>query len=101
MKQRYKPWSKRELALLGTDLDHVIAAKLGLATTTICNLRLELGIRAFRPRKRIWTKAETALLGRLPDGAIAAKIGNATRKHVQEHRAQLGIAPWQAKKRKR
>jgi hypothetical protein len=39
-----RPWTQAEDALLGTDFDRVIAAKLGRVTTAVTYRRKKLGI---------------------------------------------------------
>jgi hypothetical protein len=45
-----EPWTEKEDLLLGTDLDRVIAAKLGRSSTAISNRRKKLRIPAFTKR---------------------------------------------------
>jgi hypothetical protein len=47
-----EPWTEHEDALLGTDTDRAIAAKLGRSTVSVGNRRVKLGISAFVKRRR-------------------------------------------------
>jgi hypothetical protein len=48
---RWPDWTARQLALLGTDHDERIAAKVGRAVVTVRRTRWELRIPAFRDRR--------------------------------------------------
>jgi hypothetical protein len=43
-----EPWTEQEDALLGTDIDRVIAVKLKRSSTAVANRRMKLGIAAFK-----------------------------------------------------
>jgi hypothetical protein len=47
-----EPWTDKEDALLGTDKDRVIAAKLKRSSTAVFNRRVKLGIAAFGINRR-------------------------------------------------
>jgi hypothetical protein len=47
-----EPWSAKEDALLGTDADRAIAAKLQRSSVAVMSRRKKLGIPAFKNTKR-------------------------------------------------
>lgn len=70
------PWTPDEDALIGTDTDARVAAKLpGRSTVAVKLRRHRLGIGGRGRAKRPWTDAEIALLGTMPDGQLAAQLG--------------------------
>jgi hypothetical protein len=46
-----EPWTDKEDALLGTDIDRVIAAKLKRSSTAVSNRRVKLGIPSAKSRR--------------------------------------------------
>jgi DNA-binding Lrp family transcriptional regulator len=47
-----RPWTKQEDALLGTDTDRAIAARLGRSTGAVIYRRKRLNIEGFRTRAK-------------------------------------------------
>ncbi len=45
-------WTRRELALLGTDEDEVIAARIGRTATAVGTMRRKRKVPKFRDRRR-------------------------------------------------
>lgn len=88
-----RPWSDREISLLGTMTDRDLAGQIGRTVDAVESQRHKLGIAPVRPRARSWTRAEVRLLGTMPDRELAERLG-CTRKHIGEVRARLGIAPF-------
>ena len=86
-------WAKNKIALLGTDSDRKIAARLGTNMAVVASQRRLLGVPSFYPQKRIlWTKEMTALLGKITDWKIAAKYG-ISRGSVARARLMRGLKP--------
>ncbi|MCM8540777.1 MAG: hypothetical protein NE328_10925 [Lentisphaeraceae bacterium] len=71
-------WSAKEVKLLGTDKDDVVAAKVGVSTSAVAAKRRELSIPPFRspgnPSQRNWTEDEMAMLGKCTDSELASKL---------------------------
>jgi hypothetical protein len=89
----YKPWTKREIKLLGTDTDAAIATRTGRTLTAVTNKRLLLGIPAGFTHELAWTDEEIELLGTMSDIALAEQIG-CSRIAVFRKRKSLGIKAW-------
>lgn len=69
-------WKAREDALLGTDHDNVIAARLGVTISQARNRRWKLAIEAFRPSARIeWTDEMLGYLGVVSDPEFSHYYG--------------------------
>jgi hypothetical protein len=51
MARDHEPWTSQEDALLGTEKDRIIAAKLKRSSTAVSNRRLKLGIPAAKNRQ--------------------------------------------------
>jgi hypothetical protein len=88
-------WTEAEVALLGTDHDKVIAARIGRTVSAVTSQRTLRKIPAFSGSPgggRAWTDEEISLLGKDTDTGIAAKIGR-TPSAVSQKRAALGIVP--------
>ena len=86
-------WAKNKIALLGTDSDRKVAARLGTNLAVVARQRTRLGIPSFYPQRRIsWPKDMTALLGKVTDWKIARKFGM-SRGSVARQRRKLGIPP--------
>ena len=92
-------WSRDMIALLGTETDREVAARLDLSVSSVVKMRLELGIPAaqpqpnHRPPGHPWKPEEIALLGRMTDAKAARRIGI----HPQAARRTrriLGIPPF-------
>ena len=100
MNPAHKRWTEREEALLGTDTDAAIAAKLGRTPKAIEAHRRKLGIAAHRPHKRRWIKRELRLLGTMSDAALAERLG-CSRRHVMLTRRAAKIKPFSPRNRPR
>jgi hypothetical protein len=88
-------WTENEIALLGTDTDKAIAAKIDRSPLCVTQKRHRLGIPAFyKPtptyKQKKWTTEDIALLGTDTDVAIAKKTGR-TQPSVLQKRMSLGI----------
>jgi transposase-like protein len=93
-------WTKKQLKLLGTDDDVVIAAKIGRTVSAVRNQRTARKIPAhsgWRGGGRGWTETELALLGTDSDRAVAEKIGR-TRKAVYYQRWLYQIPRYQKRR---
>lgn len=91
-------WTPEELAMLGTDADPAIAARLGVSLRTVFLKRSGLGIPPAtvhppRPRDTRWTADMLALLGTMTDAAVARAL-NITARVVQRQRVNCGIPPF-------
>jgi hypothetical protein len=86
-------WTAEQLALLGTDRDSAVAARLGRSPNAVALRRRALGVPAFGGRAggRGWTKPELRLLGTDSDEAVAKRIGR-TPGAVTQRRCAVGIA---------
>jgi hypothetical protein len=51
MARDHEPWTSQEDALLGTEKDRIIAAKLKRSSTAVSNRRVKLGIPAAKNRQ--------------------------------------------------
>lgn len=80
-------WKRREIRLLGTAPDVVIARKLGRSYNSVQLKRQRLGIPVV-PVQLLSAKAVLSL-GRLPDAELAARFGK-TVKAIRRWRARLG-----------
>src|SRR5438876_5426894 len=69
------PWTKAELALLGTKPDAEVAKLTGRTFGTVWQKRRALGIAQPALRFRKWTLAEDKLVGTAPDAEIALRLG--------------------------
>ncbi|OGQ81118.1 MAG: hypothetical protein A3F90_04005 [Deltaproteobacteria bacterium RIFCSPLOWO2_12_FULL_60_19] len=86
-------WTKRKIALLGTDSDRKIAERLGTIGGVVVRRRTRLGIPSFYRYRRIsWTKEMVSLLGKTTDWEIAKKYGM-KRESVARERRKRGIPP--------
>ncbi len=89
------PWTPRQIALLGTDSDEKIAARLGLTKSSVFVRRKKLGVPAFgqstAEKSHRWTKRQLAWLGKFSDREIADRIG-VSNYTVAYKRRSLGIA---------
>jgi len=90
-----RPFSAREIALLGTDTDRAIAKRLRRNPGTVDEKRRKLGIPPFckPPEIRPFTSDEIALLGTDTDKAVAIVLGR-SEKTVAFRRRKLGIRPF-------
>jgi hypothetical protein len=97
--QKIRPWTKRELRLLGTRPDPEIARLLDRKCGTVQVLRGVRGIASWRERNKFkWTAAKDRLLGTKSDEALGKRFGT-HRKSVEARRRALGIPagisrPW-------
>lgn len=84
-------WTRRQIAMLGTVSDAILARKLNLPVGTVLKKRLKLGIPASRPARSLtWTPAAIAMLGKVPDGKIA-KLFDMSILSVRHKRISRGI----------
>jgi len=85
-------WTKKELALLGTLPDRVLAKRLNRTKACVSTMRQKLGI--YRNRNRPgygpWTAEEDALLGKFNDSEVARQLKR-PRRVVARRRHKLGI----------
>src|SRR5207247_5657322 len=75
MKRNPRPWTKGELALLGTKPDAGVAELTGRTFGTVWQKRRALGIAQPALRFRKWTVADDKLVGTAPDAEIALRLG--------------------------
>jgi hypothetical protein len=83
-------WTPEQDALLGTDHDDAIAARIGRTKSAVTTRRVRRKIPAFRGWTRGspgWTAEEVALLGTDFDEAIAARVGWSVGAVVQKRQA--------------
>ena len=93
-----RPWTAKELRLLGTMPDDELAARIGRTERAVRVMRLRHGIPVAKDRRRrehhvggrTWTDSELALLGTVPDSELAARIGR-TQGAIEVMRARLGV----------
>ncbi len=90
-------WTRQMENQLGTDVDWVIAERLGLPTYCVRRKRQLLGITPYgesfvrkSPNAFRWTKQRIALLGKESDGKVARRLEIST-PAVWRKRVQLGI----------
>ena len=88
MKRNPRPWTKGELALLGTKPDEEVAKLTGRTFGTVWQKRRALGISQPALRFRKWTLAEDKLVGTAPDAEIALRLGR-TESAIKSRRAIL------------
>src|SRR5438874_3477714 len=88
MKRNPRPWTKGELALLGTKPDEEVAKLTGRTFGTVWQKRRALGITQPALQFRKWTPAEDKLVGTAPDAEIARQLGR-TESAVKSRRAIL------------
>jgi hypothetical protein len=92
-KQNTFEWTRDKIALLGTNLDGVIARRLGVTRSAVALKRAQLGIKSFYPQWRIrWTKEMVALLGKITDWKISGRY-HISRGSVARERRKRGIPP--------
>lgn len=81
-------WTPAEDALLGTDIDDVIAKRIGRKPWAVGLRRKMLGIRTkLHPR---WTEEEDSILGLASDAELAEALGR-SESTVRKRRSLLGI----------
>jgi len=85
------PWTRKQIAMLGTMSDAALSRKLDIAIITVLKKRQQLGIAPSRPAKSInWTPDLIASLGNMPDHQIA-KIYDLNMVSVRKKRVDFGI----------
>lgn len=91
--------TEAEAALLGTDIDRVVAERLGVSKAQVLYARQIRGIEAWRGSARVlgWKESVAQKLGLIPDGELAALIGLSTHT-VAKERQKRGIAAHRAKR---
>jgi len=87
-------WTPREIKLLGTRPDAVVARRIGRTIEAVSLKRQALGVGA--PLQPPWKQEEIELLGTQPDRAVGKLIGRSL-VAVQTKRLLLGIPSWKAK----
>ena len=91
-----RPWTPKELRLLGTMPDDELAERIGRTAKAVRQMRTGRGIPSAEDRRRrehqdrAWTAAELALLGTIPDDELASRIGR-TESAVRVMRGKRGI----------
>ncbi len=75
MKRKPRPWTKKEISLLGKVPDAETAELTGRTFGTVWQKRRALGIEQPALRFRKWTPAEDELVGRAPHAEIARQLG--------------------------
>ena len=98
MNPNYRPWTVREVKLLGTDTDAAVAARIGRTPGSVKFKRYQLGIPAHPRRRREWTKRELSLLGTMSDAAVADRLG-VSDQHVLDTRRRHGAECYSPKNR--
>src|SRR5438105_7112838 len=88
MKRSPKPWTKQELALLGTRPDAEVAEFTGRTFGTVWQKRRAFGIAQLALQFRKWTPTEDKLVGTASDAEIARQLGR-TESAVKSRRAIL------------
>ena len=88
MKRNPRPWTDKELALLGTRPDAEVAELTGRTFGTVWQKRRALGIAQPALQFRRWTPAEDKLVGTGPDAEIARQLDR-TESAVKSRRAIL------------
>src|SRR5438093_13701958 len=88
MKRNPRPWTKNELALLGTKPDADVAELTGRTFGTVWQKRRALGIAQPALRFRKWTPAEDKLVGTALAAEIALRLGR-TESAINSRRAIL------------
>src|SRR5213593_1199462 len=83
-----RPWTKHELALLGTRPDAKVAELTGRTFGTVWQKRRAIGIDPPALQFRKWTPAEDKLVGTALDAEIARQLGR-TESAVKSRRAVL------------
>lgn len=91
-KNHYRPWRDRELRLLGTAADRIVAERLGRTQRAVETTRRKRGIAAWQRHRRKWTWKEVRLLGRYADAEVAGRLDIA-RRTVLIERQRREIAP--------
>lgn len=86
-------WSPAEDALLGTDYDVKIAARMGLKAKQVEHRRNALGIPPVAPRE--WTPEEEALLGADTLAKLSVRLDRPT-SQIHKRMKQLGITSYGA-----
>src|SRR5450830_582395 len=90
-------WTDKADALLGTDTDAAIGARLKTSEDVVRTRRHKLGIASFKAPPIKWMLEMDALLGKDTDTAIAQAL-DTTFDSVRTRRRRLGIAPFTPKK---
>jgi hypothetical protein len=94
-RSKIRPWTDREIKLLGTMNDVRLARRLRRKKHQVLFQRLALKIPPFKPRSptRSWKPAEIRLLGRFKDSEVARRLG-CPQYTVRVKRVKLGITAW-------
>lgn len=88
----HRPWTEKEVALLGTVPDLELARRLNRTKGSIVDKRNQLRIYRYRnrPGYGAWKGIEDALLGKFADSEVARRLGRPKRV-VRRRRNKLGI----------
>jgi hypothetical protein len=89
-----KRWTAREVKLLGTKPDRVMAEQLGRTIWSVRTRRRKLGVARYIDvdEYRRWTAEEDGLLGTRPDKEVARQLARSLQA-VHTRRFVLGIPP--------
>ncbi len=93
-------WAQQEIDLLGKLSDPNIAQQIGMSSTTVRNMRKQLGIKAKTSSSQLqWSKENIALLGSIHDAVLAyhMKVTPAT---VTKKRTKMNIPIFKSKHKK-
>jgi hypothetical protein len=71
----YRPWSAREIGLIGTMPDSDVARMIGRRYEAVRDKRGALEIPYRNPRYDWWTREELKLLEKLPDDEVSKRTG--------------------------
>jgi hypothetical protein len=90
MGEPIRHWTPEEVALLGTDIDRVIAGKIGRTRLAVQQKRWNSCMPAYCPPPT-WTSDEIDMLGKYPDSEVSEKTGHSINA-VMLKRRKLKIA---------
>jgi len=95
LKNDRRRWTDKEVALLGTDFDRVIADQIGRTRKAVETERRKRKIKPHRPHWIKWTRAAIRQLGKIPDSAVARQLKIARRTVITErkHREIPAFSP--------
>jgi hypothetical protein len=82
-------WTKQMLALLGTNMDHVIGEQLGICKSSVHAKRQSLNI----PHFERYSPEQLALLGKYSDATVAKMLG-VSKSNIKTMRQNKKIAPF-------
>jgi len=85
----YRPWTKKETALLGKYSDREVARMVGKSYAAVLGRRRGLKIPNRHALVRPWTKEELAILRKIKSHAEVARLVNRTMEAVSQKRDRL------------